>query len=955
MSIGILDAGEAARRLLITPELLFHYVRHGAKGRPGRKLAAWPEGPSIRFRERDLDDYDAFLKTPWGEPGGPRAAIPKGVQDYLKVEASGMCARCGAGGPLQDAHIVPWEISRSNHHHNLIRLCGNCHGLYDGKAISREEIERLKASLVAGVQDRISGTRATVWPPAGAQPMTPVLFGRDIELAAAIQSLQCGEALLVSGVGGIGKTQLALHALHAIRSERPILWISVESLNGAGLEDALRAQAAAAGIRVVNGRPLLDEARACVVFDGFEALEAGGEAVSDLLETLLGAQADTLVVVTSQATIPWLQFGRELKVGPLADDAARQLLAPVSPTDMASADLLAFAEGHPLSLRILAALVSHFRSAAHVLARLERLGAEAIEAPRRRQQSGRTSLNRCLALAFAQLGDAQKQLAWLIAISPGGLRPGLHLLDNLIRADALEAMTELQAWNLSEAVIDSALERLPATRIVLTMLSPVRAFIRQAISQDAGAAADLNRLRREHGDSVADVVTIIQSKFLQGGAVDLGKALMERELPNAVAAFDFAIDHRLAQPELAGVATRIADATMMILFTSGRFDLGQGIMRRAAEAAAAAGSLTDAVQFLYQMQILGERAFNKEVATFALAEAERIGSQADGEALALLRLIQSSHAEHRGDYVRAAERACEAYDLLQAVEEPDRTWMRSAGFSLGRALEFGGRPEEALPYYRAALDAAEEERDPINRGSTLHHIGNCEAYAGRWRAAMDAYRQAGEQFVDLDAVEFISNALGEAGYIAPHIEDAAALPGREVIRAGFEDILGQFELHMVDADASQRNPRVTARKFAGLISLALHAEELDLLEEAADRMHARLLAPFPFDADGLPDAIKFLVFQLQWMVRLMQFLGAGAPEQKLWSPTELHILARLAGSAFVASPGSPAFWLVSWLSRQRAKITESRMRALIEMEEDEAVATVVSERLDIHLVEAWLS
>lgn len=48
-----------------------------------------------------------------------------------------MCARYGDGSPLSDAHITEWEVSRSNHHHNLLRLCNNCHGLYDNKTITR--------------------------------------------------------------------------------------------------------------------------------------------------------------------------------------------------------------------------------------------------------------------------------------------------------------------------------------------------------------------------------------------------------------------------------------------------------------------------------------------------------------------------------------------------------------------------------------------------------------------------------------------------------------------------------------------------------------------------------------------------------------------------------------------------------------------------------------------------
>ncbi len=179
--------------------------------------------------------------------------------------------RCGEGAPLHDAHIVDWETSRSNHHHNLLRLCGNCHGKYDTGAISRSEIERIKADAIDRVQKRIAGARKSYWPIAAAPPMTPHLFGRVTELSEAVDALRSGESLSILGLGGIGKTQLTLHALRTAVEDRPIIWIGVDILSGSStLADALVAQARAAGVEFENGRPLLDEVRACVVFDGIE-------------------------------------------------------------------------------------------------------------------------------------------------------------------------------------------------------------------------------------------------------------------------------------------------------------------------------------------------------------------------------------------------------------------------------------------------------------------------------------------------------------------------------------------------------------------------------------------------------------------------------------------------------------------------------------------------------------
>lgn len=180
--------------------------------------------------------------------------------------------------------------------------------------------------------------------------MTPRLLGRNAELADAVDALRSGESLSILGLGGIGKTQLALHALRTAIEERPVVWIGVDILSGSStVADALVAQARTAGIEFEDGRPLLDEARACVVFDGIERLGRDQDEVADLLERLLADCTDTLILVTSQASIPWLRFDRELRLGPLDEEASIDLLdahVDASSLQPAIRKLLKFADGH---------------------------------------------------------------------------------------------------------------------------------------------------------------------------------------------------------------------------------------------------------------------------------------------------------------------------------------------------------------------------------------------------------------------------------------------------------------------------------------------------------------------------------------------------------------------------------------------------------------------------------
>lgn len=941
MSPSFLDAKAASLYLRITPELLFYYVRYGAKGRNGKRLPTVDGTTTTRFSKSDLDAYDVYLQEPWPSPEGKRAEIPTGVRDYLKIEAGGMCARCGAGSPLEDAHIIDWETSRSNHHHNLVRLCKNCHGMYDTGAISRSEIDRIKASVVERVQRRITGARRTQWPISAAPPVAPHLLGRESELSEAVDALRSGESLIILGVGGIGKTQLALHALRTAIRERPIVWVSIDTFGDTStVSDSFLAQAQAAGIELEDGKPLLDEARACVVFDGIERLGRGQDEVSDLLERLLSDYTDTIILVTSQVRIPWLQFGLELRLGPISDGASVNLLG-VGADDVGHETsikkLLEFADGHPLTLRILTAVVRHYGGTDAAVERLERLGAEAVSMPRRQQHSERTSLLHCLNLAYSLLSVTERRLLWLVASSPGGLRPGLHDLDNLIGSQAIAAAAELRAWNLVDLFIDDVFENGSPARIVIFMLSPIRAFVNFTSQQEP--LDGMMNLKIAFCRSETLLVRFIQGELLQGNAIDAGKALMERELPNAMAAFEIAADHAEVHRDFLDVVVALANATMMTFFTSGRFEAGQSLMRRASDTAARYGPLTDAIQFLLQMQVLAERAFNREAASFALAEAERIGADAEGVDLGLLRLLQASAAEFGGDYDQAIRLAQEAVDMLQRLNGPKGEWVWSGRFQLARALEFGGRPAEALPLYHNALEAVEEYGDPVNKGSILHHIGNCEAYAGRWQAAVDAYCEAAEQFVQLEAVEFISNALGEAGVIIHRVNLLNGLPNRQIIAAGLDDIVDQIALLLSKEQFGGRNPRVTFRKFGGVVSLALHTGNRDLLGNVADGMYWRFIEPLEQQVDNRPDWLKVLIFHIQWMIRFLQFLCFGIQREGPLSSGELFILAQLAGRAFVMDLMTVSDWLASYLQRRCRMADTASADALWMMRLDENEAT----------------
>lgn len=929
-----LDPLSAARRLRVTPELLMGYARHGAKGRSGRRLPLIADMAGNMFAIAELDAFDAYLAEPWAQEGSARSPIPNAVRDYLKVEAGGGCARCVTGTPIEEAHIEPWETSRSHHHHNLIRLCRNCHRSYDEGTIPRAEIERLKERCVQAVQRRLSAMRPRGWPIPGAPPATVDLQGRDRELSALTSALSTGRSVLIEGTGGIGKTQLALRAVRGIADQRPIVWLEVEALASAEeLSDALRRRAAEAGLAPADDiAAMLDEGRACLVIDGVERLRDGRDDLADLLDRIAGGTVDTLLVVTSQVALPSFDAGPTLRLRPLNPEASRRLLlqdgAASAPEAEQVEELLRFGDGHPLTLRILSALLRHYGSPGDVLERLRRHGSGAVIMPGRKAQTPRTSLDLSLAVAFDGLHERERRLLWAVAMSPGGFRRDMHPHDQIEVGDAVDAAAELRAWSLVEIVRDPWFDLNHPAATVLAMLSPVRAFVLRRMAEEA----EDERVPRERAlaTQIAFNASWLQHRFVKNGAAQVGLAILERELPNALAMFEFSLSRR-ADEGFLRIMESLANSTMMILFTSGRFRLGQSLMRRAAAAVAEAGKPSDAIHLLLQMQVLAERASDDEGAAFALAEAERIGRDASGEGLAMVRQLQASAAERRGDYGAAAALAREALALFDAI---DGTLYQAgfAAFQLGRALEFGGAPEGALPFYRRAIETWRREDDPINLASTLHHVGNCEAYAGRWRAALDAYRDAAERFVELGTVDYISNALGEAGLILPEVEPLADLSDRETVRAGLMDCAARLFDLFQEPELIRQRLRVSLRKLGGVMSMAVHTGNSDLLEEVADTISEQILVPMAeVPTDEIPDGVRMLIWHVQWLVQLCAFLAIGigtVPREQ-----EARIITGFAARGFPPPDhAAMAPWLASFLRRMRGVDVMTSGRMLAELD-----------------------
>lgn len=195
------------------------------------------------------------------------------------------------------------------------------------------------------------------------------LVGRDAELGALDRLAESGPAplALITGMGGVGKTALALHWAHRWADRFPDGQLFLD-LRGDDAETALRPIDAlkallsslgvpAAGIPVgadqaaARFRTRTGDRRMLVVLDNAAAPEQ--------VRPLLPGGPGCLVLVTSRHRLAGLTVrdgGTRLPLGPLSHDDARGLVADLLDVPAEAADELAdLCGGLPLALRIAAA------------------------------------------------------------------------------------------------------------------------------------------------------------------------------------------------------------------------------------------------------------------------------------------------------------------------------------------------------------------------------------------------------------------------------------------------------------------------------------------------------------------------------------------------------------------------------------------------------------------------
>jgi tetratricopeptide (TPR) repeat protein len=597
--------------------------------------------------------------------------------------------------------------------------------------------------------------------------------GAQMEKLLEVLSARDGHVAIsaIDGMGGLGKTALAVHVAHRLTARYPDSQIVV-NMAGTGAAPLLPAQGLTWVIRVFEPLMRLPETVAELRPIYLHALR--GKRVLLLLDNAhdgdqvapLLPPEDCALIVTSRRRIAVTGVVR-VDLDLLAPEEAMGLLgAIVGESRATAAELSRLAElcGRlPLALRIAGMFLQaspHWSAARFIVALADE-----------RKRLGRLRLE----------GSADLDVAASLALSVGELRRARpDLADRWHELAVFPASFDTAAagsvWEQPEEVADDALGVLLLRSMVLYDPAQQRWRLHDLMRDLAGGrtaaelpgvpadlAARLTAARGRHAGHYQAVLAAANDLYLKGSPQMMsGLALFDRERRNIETGQAWAAEAAVNDLAVARLCVSYPNAGAYVLSLRQHPRQRIGWLEQAAAAAREIGDRRG------EGNVLG----NLGIAYAALGETRRAIAYYD-QSLATMREIGDRQGQGKvlgnlgtayaalGDTRSAIE--CYKQNLVIARANGDRRSEGNALGNLGIAYAELGEPRRAIEYYEQVLTIVREIGDRRSEGNALGNLGIAYAELGEPRRAIEHHQQSLVIAREIGDRRSEGNALGNLG------------------------------------------------------------------------------------------------------------------------------------------------------------------------------------------------
>ncbi len=561
--------------------------------------------------------------------------------------------------------------------------------------------------------------------------------GRERELASIKAVIGRADVRLVSltGVGGVGKTRMALHTATTLASDfRDGVWfVDLAPLRDAGLVVASIARVL--GVQEHKDLPLaaslheyLGSRELLLILDNFEHVISAAHVVSELLT----ACAHVKILVTSRATLR-LSGEHELRIPPMtlpsleaiasgrADtevgsseavrlfslraQAAQPNLTISAETKLAIAEICLRLDGLPLAIELAAARV-RLLTPGELLSRLAKrlpiLSAGPRDSPDRQQ-----TLRNTILWSYELLDANEQGLFNLLSVFVGGFTPAAV---EAVNSEAQDEMTVVTLGSLFDKSLIQRAEVDDQTRF--TLLETLREFASERLAATSEADAAQHRHARYF------------LQFAEAGAVDLFGARQEESLTRLSREHDnlrAALRWSLEQDGDIEIGSRLVGALWWFWSVRGHFTEGRWWTERAMQVRdhlpprTRAGVLRAMANFAF---LQGDYELARSMAKHAVGSFEnlRLGAEATW-----LRGLEGIAVQYLGDLPKARRLLDEALAAARPLQDDWTTaWMLR---NLGRVAHDFGDNAEAASRLEESLRLTRQIGDVRGIALSLHYLG----------------------------------------------------------------------------------------------------------------------------------------------------------------------------------------------------------------------------------------